>query len=148
MSPDYLTEGDPFADFIVHEAADIFHNCKRRPISLHETRPKQWLLDIELTKRKTFAYPREAYARIVARAKSLAERRAFAIAQLRGARRPGGGDEHRRRGCERAERLEGDLRTCAATARPRSIAQLVRDLNANASANEPAIADGRDHAEK
>ena len=27
VSPDYFAEDDPFADFIVHEAAHIFHNC-------------------------------------------------------------------------------------------------------------------------
>jgi len=29
VSPEYFAEGDPFADFIVHEAAHVFHNCKR-----------------------------------------------------------------------------------------------------------------------
>jgi hypothetical protein len=38
VSPDYFVDDDPFADFIVHEAAHIFHNCKRRTIGLHETR--------------------------------------------------------------------------------------------------------------
>jgi len=33
-APDYLTEHDPFADFIVHEAAHIFHNCKRWKVIL------------------------------------------------------------------------------------------------------------------
>ena len=41
VSPDYFVEDDPFADFIVHEAAHIFHNCKRRTIGLHETRRKE-----------------------------------------------------------------------------------------------------------
>ncbi|HEU4727036.1 MAG TPA: hypothetical protein VFT22_04085 [Kofleriaceae bacterium] len=37
VSPDYFAEDDPFADFIVHEAAHIFHNCKRRaPRDAHE----------------------------------------------------------------------------------------------------------------
>lgn len=44
VSPDYFAEDDPFADFIVHEAAHIFHNCKRRRIGLRETRTKEWLL--------------------------------------------------------------------------------------------------------
>lgn len=44
VSPDYFTEDDPFADFIVHEAAHIFHNCKRRTLGLRETRSKEWLL--------------------------------------------------------------------------------------------------------
>ncbi len=76
VSPDYFAEQDPFADFIVHEAAHIFHNCKRRTIGLRETRTREWLLDIQFRKRETFAYSCEAYARIIARAKSPAERRA------------------------------------------------------------------------
>jgi hypothetical protein len=78
VSPAYFTEDDPFADFIVHEAAHIFHNCKRRTIGLRETRTKEWLLDIEYRRRETFAYSCEAYACVVARAKSLAERRRLA----------------------------------------------------------------------
>jgi len=78
VSPDYFAEGDPFADFIVHEAAHIFHNCKRRTIGLRETRTKEWLLDIEFRQRETFAYSCEAYARIITRAKSPTERRALA----------------------------------------------------------------------
>ncbi len=75
VSPDYFAEDDdPFADFIVHEAAHIFHNCKRRTLGLRETRTKEWLLDIEFLKRETFAYSCEAYARIVARAKNPTER--------------------------------------------------------------------------
>lgn len=141
VSPDYFSEGDPFADFIVHEAAHIFHNCKRRTIGLHETRRKEWLLDIEFTKRETFAYSCEAYARIVARAKSLAERRALAVEY----------GSKRRISAERVDPAEVAsivteaagarngwkviLARCAPIARPRSIAQLVRDLNANASAS-------------
>jgi hypothetical protein len=78
VSPDYFAEDDPFADFIVHEAAHIFHNCKRRTIGLRDTRTKEWLLDIEYRQRETFAYSCEAYACIVARAKSSAERRELA----------------------------------------------------------------------
>lgn len=29
VTPECLVEADPFADFVVHEAAHIFHNCKR-----------------------------------------------------------------------------------------------------------------------
>jgi hypothetical protein len=78
VSPAYFAEDDPFADFIVHEAAHIFHNCKRRTIGLSETRTKEWLLDIDFHKRETFAYSCEAYARIVARAKSATERKVLA----------------------------------------------------------------------
>ncbi len=69
---------EPFADFIVHEAAHVFHNCKRKTIGLKETRTKEWLLDIDYRKRETFAYSCEAYSRIVARTKNGAERRALA----------------------------------------------------------------------
>jgi hypothetical protein len=78
VSPDYFAEDDPFADFIVHEAAHIFHNCKRATVGLRETRTKEWLLDIEYRKRETFAYSCEAYARVLERAKNPAERRALA----------------------------------------------------------------------
>jgi hypothetical protein len=78
VSPEYFAEGDPFADFIVHEAAHIFHNCKRAAVGLHETRTKVWLLEIEYRKRETFAYSCEAYARVLERGKSPAERRALA----------------------------------------------------------------------
>lgn len=78
VSPEYFAEDDPFADFIVHEAAHIFHNCKRATIGLRETRTKVWLLDIEYRKRETFAYSCEAYARVLQRGKSPTERRALA----------------------------------------------------------------------
>ena len=78
VSPDYFAEDDPFADFIVHEAAHIFHNCKRATVGLRETRTKEWLLDIEYRKRETFAYSCEAYARLLERAKSPSKRRALA----------------------------------------------------------------------
>ncbi|XYI02075.1 hypothetical protein ACMHYB_20790 [Sorangium sp. So ce1128] len=32
VSPAYFHENDPFADFIVHEAAHVFHNCKRKTV--------------------------------------------------------------------------------------------------------------------
>lgn len=139
VSPDYFAEGDPFADFIVHEAAHIFHNCKRRTIGLNETRRKEWLLDIEFTKRETFAYSCEAYARIVARAKSPAERRALAVEY----------GSKRRISAERVDPAEVSsivadaanarngwkviLARCAPIARPRSIAQLVHEPNAQAA---------------
>jgi hypothetical protein len=78
VSPEYFAEDDPFADFIVHEVAHIFHNCKRATIGLRETRTKEWLLDIEYRKRETFAYSCEAYARVLQRGKSPSERRALA----------------------------------------------------------------------
>src|ERR1019366_9093551 len=78
VSPEYFAEDDPFADFIVHEVAHIFHNCKRATIGLGETRTKVWLLDIEYRKREAFAYSCEAYARVLERGKSPTQRRALA----------------------------------------------------------------------
>ena len=53
-----------FEDFVVHEAAHIFHNCKRETIGLPETRTREWLLEIDYGKRETFAYACEAYSRL------------------------------------------------------------------------------------
>lgn len=78
ISPEYFAEVDPFADFIVHEVAHIFHNCKRRTVGLPETRKKEWLLDIEYGKRETFAYACEAYSRVLERGRTAAQRRALA----------------------------------------------------------------------
>jgi hypothetical protein len=78
VSPDTFAEDDPFADFIVHEAAHVFHNCKRATVGLRETRTREWLLDIEYRKRETFAYSCEAYARVLERGKSPSVRRALA----------------------------------------------------------------------
>ena len=134
VSPDYFAEGDPFADFIVHEAAHIFHNCKRRTIGLRETRTKEWLLDIEFRKRETFAYSCEAYARIVARARNPAERRALAAEY----------GSKRRISAERVDPAEvasivadaasarngwkAILARCAPTTKPRSALQLAREM--------------------
>jgi len=86
VSPEYFAEDDPFADFIVHEAAHIFHNCKRATVGLRETRTKEWLLDIEFRKRETFAYSCEAYSCLLARSTSPAERRALAAEYASGVR--------------------------------------------------------------
>ena len=141
VSPDYFAEGDPFADFIVHEAAHIFHNCKRRTIGLRETRTKEWLLDIEFRKRETFAYSCEAYARIITRAKSPAERKALAAEY--GAKRRVSADrvdpaEVGSIVAEAASARNGwkvILARCAPTTKPRSALQLARDAIA---ARDPA----------
>jgi hypothetical protein len=78
VSAEYFTENAPFADFIVHEAAHIFHNCKRRTVGLPETRWREWLLDIEFRKRETFAYSCEAYSRVLEQASTASERRQLA----------------------------------------------------------------------
>lgn len=65
VSTAYFTGEERFVDFIVHEAAHVFHNCKRRTIVLPEIRRREWLLDIDFRKRETFAYACEAYSRIL-----------------------------------------------------------------------------------
>lgn len=64
VTKEYFDEDDPFADFVVHEAAHIFHNCKRERVGLPGTRRREWLLEIDFAKRETFAYACEAYSRI------------------------------------------------------------------------------------
>lgn len=65
VSMKYFDRGGQFEDFLVHEAAHVFHNCKRHTIGLPETRRREWLLDIEFRKRETFAYACEAYSRLL-----------------------------------------------------------------------------------
>jgi hypothetical protein len=64
LSAEYLDVSGRFDDFLVHEVAHIFHNCKRRTIGLRETRQQEWLLEIDYAKRETFAYACETYSRI------------------------------------------------------------------------------------
>ena len=78
VSMRYFSESDPFADFVAHEVAHVFHNCKRDAVGLSATRRGEWLLDIDYRKRETFAYACEAYARIVGRARDLSGRAALA----------------------------------------------------------------------
>ena len=63
VSTEYFATESRFADFVVHEAAHIFHNCKRGSIGLAETRKREWLLDIDFGKREAFAYGCEVYSR-------------------------------------------------------------------------------------
>ncbi|WP_288830904.1 hypothetical protein [uncultured Paraburkholderia sp.] len=70
----YFEETDPFADFVVHEAAHVFHNCKRSSVGLDESRRREYLLNIECAKRETFAYSCEAYSRISSMATSMKQR--------------------------------------------------------------------------
>jgi hypothetical protein len=61
----YFHSESRFDDFLVHEAAHVFHNCKRETIGLSKIRGREWLLEIEFGKRETFAYACEAYSCIV-----------------------------------------------------------------------------------
>ena len=65
VSMKYFSNNNPLEDYVIHEAAHIFHNCKRETVGLRETRRREWLLEIDYTKRETFAYACEAYSRIL-----------------------------------------------------------------------------------
>jgi hypothetical protein len=75
VASDYFSAPSHFDDFVVHEAAHIFHNCKRRTIGLSATPRRGWLLDIDYRKRETFAYACEAYSRVLELGNSSAARR-------------------------------------------------------------------------
>src|SRR5712691_1899390 len=77
VSVEYFTGSGRFADFVVHEAAHVFHNCKRRTIGLRSTPRREWILDIDFAKRETFAYACEAYSRILELGDGPAARRAM-----------------------------------------------------------------------
>jgi hypothetical protein len=78
VTPEYFQDRGRIEDFVIHEAAHVFHNCKRRTAGLPHTRTKEWLLLLEFSKRETFAYSCEAYGWIVERSSSKAERLALA----------------------------------------------------------------------
>ena len=77
VSMEYFHEQNRFDDFVMHEAAHIFHNCKRQTIGLPEIRGREWLLAIDYAKRETFAYACEVYGRIIECGHGLAERKAL-----------------------------------------------------------------------
>ena len=88
LTPEYFTETDPYADFVVHEVAHIFHNCKRGTLGLKQTRTREWLLDIEFSERETFAYSCEAYSRVINGSADRRERQRRAEAFAESARLP------------------------------------------------------------
>ena len=65
VSTDYFRAANPFDDFVLHEAAHVFHNCKRETLGMSHSRHREWLLEIEYRKRETFAYACEAYSRLL-----------------------------------------------------------------------------------
>jgi hypothetical protein len=77
VSAEYFADDGRFNDFVIHEAAHVFHNWKRRNSGLRETRTKEWLLDIEFRKRETFAYSCEAYGWITENSRSRQDRQAM-----------------------------------------------------------------------
>jgi len=74
VSMDYFEEKNSFADYVVHEAAHVFHNWKRDRAGLHHTREREFLLPISFAKRELFAFACEAYSRILEQSKSPADR--------------------------------------------------------------------------
>ncbi len=75
VSLEYFRQTDMFADYVVHEVAHMFHNCKRETLGLRSTRRKEWLLDIGFPMREMFAYACEVYSRILELAKTTSARR-------------------------------------------------------------------------
>jgi hypothetical protein len=65
VSTDYFHTTNPFDDFVLHEAAHVFHHCKRETLGLPHSRHREWLLEIDYRKRETFAYACEAYSRLL-----------------------------------------------------------------------------------
>jgi len=74
VSLKYFTDKDPFADYVVHEMAHVFHNWKRVRIGLREIRYHEFLLNIKFAKREMFAFACEVYSRILELARSPRER--------------------------------------------------------------------------
>jgi hypothetical protein len=66
VSAAYFRFENRFEDFVVHEAAHVFHNCKRETVGLPKIRGRERLLEIEFRKRELFAYACETYSRVVA----------------------------------------------------------------------------------
>ena len=77
VSTDYFRTKERFADYVVHEAAHVFHNCKRETLGLPFSRRREWLLDIDYRQRETFAYSCEAYSRILELGRDRKERQAL-----------------------------------------------------------------------
>lgn len=75
VAMDYFSATDRFDDFVVHEAAHVFHNCKRRTLGLSASPKREWLLDIDYAKRETFAYACERYSHVLELGSSSATRR-------------------------------------------------------------------------
>jgi hypothetical protein len=75
MSIAYFNRKGRFEDFVLHEAAHVFHNCKREAIGLSKRRGREWLLDIDFRKREMFAYACETYSCIVNLGNTVAARR-------------------------------------------------------------------------
>ncbi len=87
VSVEYFRPNGRFEDFVVHEAAHVFHNWKRESVGLPHTRWREWLLEIAYAKRETLAYACEAYSRILELGSRRSERQALLL-ELRRERPP------------------------------------------------------------
>ena len=123
----YFAERGRIEDFVIHEAAHVFHNCKRGTAGLVETRTREWLLLLEFGKRETFAYSCEAYGWIAEHASGRAERMALAGDFAKGAGQvndetvdPGELADIVREACETRNGWKVILRRCAPVRRPRA----------------------------
>jgi len=74
---DYFSRQGRFEDFVVHEAAHVFHNCKRRTMGLPETRTSEWPLDLRFGERELFAFCCEAFTRVLEQAGTRSDRLAL-----------------------------------------------------------------------
>jgi hypothetical protein len=122
VSADYFGEQRRFDDYVLHEAAHVFHNCKRVTAGLPETRTREWLLLLEFRKRETFAYSCEAYGWIVEHARTRGERIAMGQEYAAGVGRFGDEDLDASElasivaeACEARNGWKAILRRCAAT---------------------------------
>ncbi|WP_144021989.1 hypothetical protein [Caballeronia sordidicola] len=79
VSMDYFDETDPFADFVVHEAAHVFHNSRRVACGLAASARTDYILDIDYRMRETFAYACEAWSRISSAAQCRCDRKALIL---------------------------------------------------------------------
>jgi hypothetical protein len=77
LSMTYFRSENRLDDFVVHEAAHVFHNCKREMIGLQTIRGREWLLEIDYLKRELFAYACEAYSCITALGRTNTPRKAM-----------------------------------------------------------------------
>ncbi len=75
---DYFRTQRPFDDFLIHEAAHVFHGCRRHELGLAEKRGRTWLLPIDFHDQENFAYACEAYGWIARQTRVLAERTGLA----------------------------------------------------------------------
>jgi hypothetical protein len=77
VSMAYFRSENRLDDFVVHEAAHVFHNCKREMIGLPTIRGREWLLEIDYRKRELFAYACEAYSCIASLGSTQTSRKAL-----------------------------------------------------------------------